>query len=92
MGLLFSSELLLKILLTWPNLGLVDPDLGHGSGWGLPGSTNSYSPSYTIRATENANTFSFIRQFPKLWKETNPAWLKKNFAVRSSLSAQDQPD
>ncbi|MDX6576521.1 MAG: hypothetical protein QOE96_2474, partial [Blastocatellia bacterium] len=29
-------------------------------GWGLPGSTNSYSPSYTIRATENANTFSVI--------------------------------
>ena len=35
----------------------VDPDLRPRSGWGLPGSTNSYSPSYTIRATENANTF-----------------------------------
>jgi hypothetical protein len=37
-----------------------DPDSGHGYGWGLPGSTNSYSPSYTIRATENANIFSVI--------------------------------
>lgn len=38
------------------------------SGWSLPGSTNSYSPSYTIRATENANTFSVIREPSKLAK------------------------
>ena len=38
----------------------VDPDSGLGSGWGLSGSTNSYSASYTIRATENANSFSVI--------------------------------
>src|SRR5438128_2115102 len=28
---------------------------------GLPGSTNSYANSYTIRATENANRFSYDR-------------------------------
>lgn len=56
--LLLSSELVIKMLSTnVAELWKVDPDCGHGSGWGLPGSTNSYSPSYTIRATENANTF-----------------------------------
>jgi len=55
---LLSSELVIKVLSkNVAEPGNVDPDLGHGSGWGLPGSTNSYSPSYTIRATENANTF-----------------------------------
>src|SRR3981081_4024536 len=51
--------------------------IGHGYGWGLPGSTNSYSPSYTIRATENANTFSFIRQLWKLSEGDQPSLAKE---------------
>src|SRR5437588_12135078 len=57
--LFFSSESLLNVLsqkrgrtARWIRI------LGHGIGWGLPGSTNSYANSYTIRATENANRFS----------------------------------
>src|SRR5947209_16949786 len=60
--LLFSSEFLLNVLsqnVAEPRK--VDPNSGHGIGWGLPGSTNSYANSYTIRATENANRFPAIR-------------------------------
>src|SRR4030095_2799022 len=35
----------------------VDAKFRPRCGWGLAGSTNSYTTSYTIRATENANTF-----------------------------------
>jgi len=46
---------------------------------GLPGSTNSYSPSYTIRATENAQ---YICQSLKTSRNSlegrpTPAWPKK---------------
>src|SRR5437899_11548928 len=60
--LFFSSESLLNVLsqkrgrtARWIRI------LGHGIGWGLPGSTNSYANSYTIRATENANRFLAIQ-------------------------------
>src|SRR5438309_1845386 len=60
--LFFSSESLLNVLsqkrgrtARWIRI------LGHGIGWGLPGSTNSYANSYTIRATENANRFPAIQ-------------------------------
>jgi len=36
---------------------------GTRSGWGLSGSTNSYTNSYTIRATENAIHFSDLLDF-----------------------------
>src|SRR5437870_1592157 len=57
--LFFSSESLLNVLSQKRGrTEKVDPNSGHGNGWGLPGSTNSYANSYTIRATENANRFS----------------------------------
>ena len=50
----FPSESVLNVVLKMPsNAG----GMLSGQG-GLPGSTNLYSITYTIRATENANRFS----------------------------------
>src|SRR5205807_8668955 len=59
--LFFSSESLLNVLSQKRGrTEKVDPKLGHGIGSGLPGSTNSYANSYSIRATDNANRFPAI--------------------------------
>src|SRR5205807_8001745 len=76
--LFFSSESLLNVLsqkrgrtARWIRI------LGHGIGWGLPGSTNSYANSYTIRATENANRFPAISMQPRQNRET---WVRRRLA------------
>jgi thioredoxin reductase (NADPH) len=43
------------------------------SGWGLPGSTNSYSITYTIRATENAILTVILRAFQARGRRLKPS-------------------
>lgn len=50
------------------------------NGWGQPGSTNSYTTSYTIRATENANIFPAISASKASGKETESSLTKQELS------------